>query len=256
MKKWLVLQLLILLLITGAATVSDRCEHPSVGPEEVILFSEDMHREIRFNVYMPPCYREERFPVLVLLHGQDMGMDIWQGLGIRKALEDSTLSEFIIVTPQEDYFLEAMDSSGYDAAILNTVLPWVDEHYPTLTDRDHRAIGGISRGAIWAYKISFEHPEAFGTLGLHSLPACFYYDEVLAWMIHLSEYPQPNIRIDIGADEDPYRYEAEKASAQLSAHGYENEFITSPGGHDADYWRSQLPTYLTWYSDNFIKAGQ
>ena len=46
-------------------------------------------------------------------------------------------------------FAAALDM-GADAAIVQDLIPWVDKNLHTIADKDHRAIGGVSRGAAWA----------------------------------------------------------------------------------------------------------
>lgn len=108
-----------------------------------------------FRVYLPPCYdqkTDERYPVLYLLHGQTYTDDQWIRLGAVKVMDELIVSgesaPFIIVFPDDRYWnLQA--GPGFGNRLVNAVIPYIDSTYRTLPDRDHRAIGGMSRGAGW-----------------------------------------------------------------------------------------------------------
>ena len=54
------------------------------------------------------------------------------------------------------------------ARSLEELIPAVERDFCTRNDRDHRAIGGISRGGFWAYSLALRHPDIFGIVGGHS----------------------------------------------------------------------------------------
>src|SRR6185437_10403279 len=56
----------------------------------------------------------------------------------------------------------------FDDDIVKVVIPYIDQHYATLTDRQHRAIVGFSMGGFQAMTIAFTHPELFDYLGIFS----------------------------------------------------------------------------------------
>src|SRR5262245_37839363 len=57
---------------------------------------------------------------------------------------------------------------SYETVILEELLPAIERDLCTWNDRDHRAIGGISRGGFWAFSIAMRHPDVFGIVGGHS----------------------------------------------------------------------------------------
>ena len=58
--------------------------------------------------------------------------------------------------------------ASYETVVLDELMPAVERDFCTWNDRDHRAIGGISRGGFWAYEIALRHPDMFGIVGGHS----------------------------------------------------------------------------------------
>ena len=68
-------------------------------------FSEVAQENLRYRVYLPPCYTESmrRFPTLYLLHGASYTEKQWQDIGTIEAMEQGlrlgVLAPFIIVMP-------------------------------------------------------------------------------------------------------------------------------------------------------------
>jgi hypothetical protein len=51
---------------------------------------------------------------------------------------------------------------------VNDVMPCVERHYRTLTDRSHRAIAGLSMGGSQTLDIAFRHLAKFAYIGVYS----------------------------------------------------------------------------------------
>lgn len=60
---------------------------------------------------------------------------------------------------------------GLDTALAEQIVPAIDAHYRTLTDRDHRALVGMGWGGFGAAVTSFANHELFGVLGVQSFYA-------------------------------------------------------------------------------------
>jgi enterochelin esterase-like enzyme len=117
--------------------------------QNVQMTSPVMAHPVRFSIYIPPCYDDritDGYPVIYLIHGQNMDNSVWQKMGLQDKMQDGfarmILPHFLVVTIQEDNFLEDIYLSKLDTAILETIIPWIDENYNTCTDRTCRAIGG------------------------------------------------------------------------------------------------------------------
>ncbi len=250
---------LLLILLTVGSCAAQSCGELPVSVEHYALFSEALNDDIQFDVYIPACVDErviDGYPVLYLLHGQDMGIEVWQEIklaeSMARAIEKYDLPLFLTVVPQEDNYLLSMSISEFGNALLGTVIPFIESHYNIDTSREGRAIGGISRGALWAEKLAFENPEAFGTLGMHSAPGTPFDNQTLYYLTqNLTPEQYPRIRIDIGS-EDQYCMDANKAAEQLTYAGLTYEFVVRSGSHDKLYWQSQLPEYFNWYFGDYL----
>ena len=76
---------------------------------------------------------------------------------------------FLIVLPNEVNNTVAVDDTGFGNAVVNDLVPWIDQHYATCSDRMCRAIGGLSRGSGWALRLGLIHWQIFGAIGSHSI---------------------------------------------------------------------------------------
>ncbi len=55
--------------------------------------------------------------------------------------------------------------SGFENDLLKDIIPYIESHYPVLTDREHRAIAGLSMGGGQALTIGLRHLDQFAYVG-------------------------------------------------------------------------------------------
>ena len=243
---------------------SQSCSEQPVRVEHYSMEVEELYSELIFDIYIPACIDDRiigGYPVIYLLHGQDMGIEIWQEMEMDNVIRDTIRRQdiplFYTVVPQENQYLLSLSLSAYDEAILHYLIPWIDENFNTCTERRCRSIGGLSRGALWAEKIAFENPTIFGSLGMISMPGTITDDQS---MFYLTEKHKPDnllrIRMDTGS-EDNYRHEGSKAASQLTYVGYPYEYYIQPGKHDTNYWRDRLSDLFVWFTeeDDFSQSA-
>ena len=53
----------------------------------------------------------------------------------------------------------------FENDLLKDIIPYIDSHYSVLTDRDHRALAGLSMGGGQTLNIGLVHPETFAWVG-------------------------------------------------------------------------------------------
>ena len=214
-----------------------------------------LHKPFYLRVYTPPCYDSSgktNYPVLYMLHGQSFNDTQWDRLGLDEAADrlitSGEIAPLIIVLPQESAYLEDDKVSKYEEAVIEELMPWVEEHYPTQADRGHRAIGGLSRGAGWAMRVGLAHPELFVSIGLHSLaqfPGDYF--DIPKWRKKTIDDNLPRIYMDIGLL-DFVKDTAKKIEIRLSEYSYPHEWHLNKGSHNEYYWSSHVEEYLLWYS--------
>ncbi len=75
----------------------------------------------------------------------------------------------IIIMPNDPDWRQPGDSP-FGHMLVEELIPHIDETYPTRTERQYRAIGGLSRGASWALHLGLTEWKLFSRIGTHSLP--------------------------------------------------------------------------------------
>ena len=135
-----------------------------------------------YYIYLPPQYKtepERRFPVLYLHHGAGEDETGWAVQGKMRDIMDNLIAAgecepMIIVCEHAVATLAGEEQGGrfnlfnfdaFEKVMVEETVPTIDALYRTLTDRDHRAICGLSLGGFQAYTIGLDHPELFGWIG-------------------------------------------------------------------------------------------
>jgi enterochelin esterase-like enzyme len=214
---------------------------------------------LELRVYTPPCYAEltdRRYPVIYLIHGQSYNDDQWDRLGIDETADrliaSGAISPVIIVMPRDRVWTQPTEDA-FGQAVAEALLPWIDEAYRTIPEREFRAVGGLSRGAGWALHLGFSRWESFGVIGMHSLPV-FWTDlpHIRTWLNAIPAEQLPRIYID-APDKD--RPQIAKSAAWfeglLTELSVPHEWHLFTGYHDEAYWGSHVEDYLRWYTQNW-----
>jgi len=138
----------------------------------------------RVTIYTPPGYDSSgktKYPVLYLFHGANADETAWTRLGHVNLILDNLLAAgkmkpFIAVMPfgypSPPSVPSATQSRGFSSVtedfskdLLGDVIPYVQAHYRVYTDRDHRAIAGLSMGGIESLQIGLNHIDQFSYVG-------------------------------------------------------------------------------------------
>jgi enterochelin esterase family protein len=144
-----------------------------------------------YYVYTPPGYdarRAETYPVLYLLHGWSDRADGWTTTGhadrILDALIDAGKAKPIVVVMPLGYgtmrtlasgrgqgdfeTLLYRNTDGFVRTLLQEVMPQVERKYHVRSDRDGRAVAGLSMGGLESVTIGLAHTERFAWIGSFS----------------------------------------------------------------------------------------
>jgi len=215
-------------------------------------------RQIVFRVYLPPCYGRDparEYPVLYLFHGLFYTEDQWLRLGLAETadnlISNGEAPPFLAVLPYDPANREPAEH-GFDEAVLEALVPYIDETYQTNPVPASRAVGGLSRGAGWAIHLAFTHPDLFGVLGAHSA-IVFYEDggKLATWLSKIPAGQMPRIYMDIG-DRDPEAGSAEWLHGLLVEDGIAHDWHVFPGSHTETYWAAHVDEYLRWYASGWV----
>lgn len=212
-----------------------------------------------FRVYLPPCYPHEperHYPVLYLIHGQSFTDDQWDRLGADEAADrliaDGQVPPFLIIMPRDRVWSQPTEDM-FGQAVVGALIPWIDQNYRTRTEREYRAVGGLSRGAGWALHLGVSQWELFGSIGLHSLPV-FWTDlpDIKPWLDALAPDRLPRIYMDIGEKDRPQIMKSTLwFEGLLTEKGVPHEWHLYPGYHEEAYWQAHVEEYLRWYAEQW-----
>ena len=142
-------------------------------------------------VYLPPEYENgsESYPVLYLLHGARGNETVWIDKGnllhnIDSLRASGEMLPTIVVLPNvnqyndvEDYgnarLKSALESfyevdGTVESRFLADVVHSTDSLFRTIPDKDHRAVAGLSIGAMQSLHMSANFPDSFGYIGMFS----------------------------------------------------------------------------------------
>ena len=212
-----------------------------------------------FLIYLPPCYEnyaDARFPALYLLHGITYNQDQWVRIGTPEIadqlIHSNEVHPFIIVFPDDRYW-NSPASAGFGDRLINRLIPYVDENYRTIPNRKYRSLGGLSYGGGLTVELGFEHPELFGSLGLHS-PAVLkenapYVENNIK---NTADETRPRLWFDIG-DRDTELGSGQLLEEILTRNNYIHEFHLFSGDHTEKYWRAHVEQYLRWYAQGWLE---
>ena len=206
-------------------------------------------------IYLPRCYDEktdEHYPVLYLLHGQTYTDDQWIRIGAVNVLDNLILSgetqPFIIIFPDDRYW-NLPPGAAFGERLVNDLIPYIDSTYRTLPDREHRAIGGMSRGAGWAFRLGFSRWDLFSAIGLHSLAVLQSDVSKLGnWISVIPPSSYPAIFMDIGNDDQELGM-ARNVESQFNDIGLSYEWHRYKGAHTEEYWSAHVEEYIRWYAE-------
>ncbi len=154
--------------------------------------------------------------------------------------------------PYERYGGQPIET-GFSQAVMDVLLPHIDSTYRTLVDRQHRAVGGLSRGGGWAIHFGISQAASFGVLGAHS-PAVFHSDaqRMRTWLNNLPQKDAPRIFIDIGERDRPEILRSTNwFVGLLNEYDLAHDWRFFAGYHSEEYWTSHMEQYLIWYTQDW-----
>lgn len=222
--------------------------------------SQKLQNVIPYRIWLPPCYTEnhdQRYPVLYLIHGQSFNEDQWDRLGADETaaslIASGEIAPFIIVMPHDPNWKQPKETF-FDEMMIEEFIPFIDANYRTMTDRQQRVIGGLSRGAAWAIHLGFQHWELFTAIGAHS-PAIFWTDTsaLQRWIKVIPPGMAPRVYIDIG---DHDRLEIKQSAVWfekfLAENNLPHEWHLYLGEHNEAYWQKHVEEYIRWYTAEWV----
>jgi S-formylglutathione hydrolase FrmB len=171
------------------------------------------------------------------------------------------------------YLDSPVDSSyKYETFMTKELVPYIDDHYPTINNVSFRAITGLSMGGHGAFYLAIKHKDLFGAAGsicggvdIRPFPNNWDMSKVLGslsenkdnWdrntvinMVDSLKNGELHLIFDCGSDD--FFLEVNRAlHIKLAANKVSHDYIERPGAHNAAYWRNSIDYQLLFFSKFF-----
>ena len=207
-------------------------------------------------VYTPPGYtKDNKYPVLYLLHGIGGDETEWQRFAKPNLLLDNLIAEgkavpMIVVLPngraQKDdrpgpnAFATAPAFAAFEQDLLQDVIPAIESRYSVQADREHRALAGLSMGGGQSLNFGLGNLDTFAWVGGFSSapntkpPADLIRD-------HAEAAKKLRLLYVACGDEDRLFRISQGVHAMLDENKVPHVYRVIPGGgHDFRVWKSDL----------------
>ena len=188
-----------------------------------------------------------KLPVLYLIHGGGDTDASWPSAGCAGDILDNLLAAgkmvpMIVVMPNG-----ACDVSAFEKDLMNCVIPFIESNYRVLTDKDHRAVSGLSMGGIETLEVIFSNPDKFGYVWCLSggfTPGSPIEDEVKRLNV-IENIPIVNKNckefvMTQGGKTDITYISGERANKVFDENGLKYEYMEVGEGHTWYTWRLNL----------------
>lgn len=227
------------------------------GKLEVVEYdSTTVGAKRRATVYTPPGYsREETYPVLYLLHGIGGDEHEWARGGVPHVILDNLYADkkavpMIVVLPngRASQDVTARDSiprqspafAAFEKDLLNDLIPFIEKNYAAKTDRESRALAGLSMGGGQSLNFGLGNLDRFAWVGgFSSAPNTRAPDELIKDAGKATA--QLRVLYVSCGDKDGLFRISEGVHKMLNEKNVPHFYNVIPGGrHDFDVWKADL----------------
>ena len=220
-----------------------------------------------FYVYTPPGYdvtAQQRYPVLYLLHGFSDDASAWVAVGRANVILDNLIAQgkakpmLIVMTlgygapeivtggwpsaQHQDLLLK--NYGKFRDALLQEVIPIVERSYRVKSDRESRAIAGLSMGGAETLFVGLNNLDRFAYLGAFSSGgASGEYEKMYPGLDASAGAKLRVLWMSCGKD-DGLLEPDEKFRDWLEGKGIHVQWVETPGAHWWPVWRRNLANFV------------
>lgn len=246
--------------------------------DTINVYSASMHKEVRCVVIRPGNYAgsAKRYPVVYLLHGYGGNYSQWPRLAPQLKNKADEL-QLIMVCPDGgigSWYLDSPVDSGfrYETFVSRELVDYVDAHFRTQPDRNHRAITGLSMGGHGGLYLSIRHRDLYGAGGstsggvdIRPFPKNWDLAKRLGDTVCCKQNWENNtvinlvdnlhrgdlkLVIDCGTG-DFFLQVNRNLHQKLLQLNIEHDYIERPGAHNSDYWKNSIDYQLLFFKKFF-----
>ena len=217
-------------------------------------------------VYTPADYEKgkKKYPVLYLQHGMGEDETGWSKQGHMQHIMDNLIAKgdavpMIVVMESGNIkapFKGGDNRQGFSTygnsfyeVMMNDLIPTIDAKFRTLTDRDHRAMAGLSWGGHQTFDVVLNHLDKFAWMGTFS-GAIFGLDVKTAYNGIFTRPDEFNKKIHYlfmmsGTEGMDKMFNTKKTVDELNAQGIKAVYYESTGtDHEWLTWRRGLKEFV------------
>jgi len=268
-----------ILLVSGPASSLYEMKEVPHGRISLVWYpSPTLKMARRMYVYTPPGYEagKEKYPVLYLLHGGGGDEDAWMTLGRTNVILDNLIAEgkakpMLVVMPNGNANQSVGQGTAYQApparaqapvppapapgargaapagfgtafpeSLVKDIVPYIEKNYRVISDKNGRAIAGLSMGGGHTVSATNGHPGFFSYIGVFSAGIRNVNEETEKQFAALKAGGVKLYYVGCGV-KDPLAYAGSQALADLlKKQGFPYLFNETPGGHTWANWRIYL----------------
>jgi len=221
----------------------------------------------RLFVYTPPDYDKnstKKYPVLYIQHGAGEDERAWINQGKLDIILDNLFAEgkskpFIVVMSNE-YIINDI-GKGYNTETTNSfmdlfgsdlrtnIIPFIEKNYRVVSDREYRAIAGLSMGGGIALREGLLNQDLFATVGVFSTSGfrgkdgeIFDAEKQIPGILTNTEKFNKSLKLFYitSGEQDPSFDYTVRTVKKFRDSGLKVEFNTYPGAHEWQVWRKSL----------------
>jgi enterochelin esterase-like enzyme len=211
-------------------------------------------------IYTPPGYsKKKKYPVLYLLHGIGGDEKEWLNGGNPQIILDNLYAEgkieqMIVVMPNGRAMkndraignIMAPDKvqafADFEKDLLNDLIPHIEKSFSVLTDREHRAIAGLSMGGGQSLNFGLTHLDKFSWIGGFSSAPNTKAPEVLIPDIKAAKEQIKLLYLSCGASDGLISF-SYRLHDYLNKNTIPHIYFIEPGVHDFKVWKNGLYMY-------------
>lgn len=239
--------------------ISEKFDMPQLGKQR------------RVWIYLPKGYQtlKNKYPVIYMHDGQNLFDGYTSGFGewgVDEFLDSLKTGgqQFIVVGVDHGGDARVLEYSPYDSKygkglgnqyvdfLVKTLKPYIDSHYPTLTDARHTAVAGSSMGGLISMYAALKYPKVFGSAGVFS-PA-FWINPPIYDLAKASAKTAPHLYFVCGDQEsdtevaDMYKMAGIIGYKQVPYTSVE-AIVIKGAKHNEAQWRKAFPSFYQWLVD-------
>ncbi|SHL37684.1 Enterochelin esterase [Chitinophaga jiangningensis] len=208
-------------------------------------------------IYTPPGFsRQKKYPVLYLLHGIGGDEKEWLNGGTPQVILDNLYADkkiepMIVVMPNGRAMKDDRATGNimapdkvqafatFEKDLVKDLIPYIQKNYPVYTDRDHRAIAGLSMGGGQSLNFGLGNLDKFAWIGGFSSAPNTKTPEELVPDPAVARQQIKLLWISCGASDGLITF-SKRTHDYLQKNNVPHIYYIEPGVHDFKVWKNGL----------------